>query len=150
MRQQRARASFRSPALLVACLAVVVLSGCAFKPGYVQGEKADVPNRWKVETIEPAGLSSDQRALLEERGPPTYVRFFREVHTREPIYAWIYVGRDDAAESVWFAAGKRVEQVAVDNDPSAFRPSTRRRVRTLLLAGTGVAIVPTVILLANR
>lgn len=150
MRQQRVRGNLRGWAIIVGCFAALALSGCAFKPGYVRGEKTDVPNRWKVEKIEPAGLSSDQRALLEQRGPPTYVRFFREVHTREPVYAWIYVGQDEAAEPVWFAAGKRIENVAVDSDPSVFRPSTRRHVRTALLVGTGVAIVPTVIFLANR
>jgi hypothetical protein len=66
------------------------------------------------------------------------------------VYAWIYVGQDEAVEAVWFTGGKRVEAVAVDSDPSAFRPSTRRSVRTTLLVGTGIAIVPTVILLANR
>lgn len=132
------------------CLALLGISGCAFKPGYVRGEKTDVPYRWKVDRLEPGGLSNDQRATLEQRGSPTYVRFFREVHTREPVYAWIYVGQDEAVEAVWFTAGKRVEAVAVDSDPSAFRPSTRRYVRTALLVGTGIAIVPTVILLANR
>lgn len=150
MRQQRTRANVRSSAMIIGCLAALALSGCVLKPGYLRGERTDVPNRWKVDKIEPAGLSSDQRAILEQRGPPTYVRFFREVQTREPVYAWIYVGRDDAAETVWFAAGKRVDNMAVDSDPSAFRPSTRRRARTALLVGTGAAILPTVILLANR
>ena len=132
------------------CLALLGISGCAFKPGYVRGEKTDVPNRWKVDRLEPGGLSDDQRATLEQRGSPAYVRFFREAYTRAPVYAWIYGGQDEPVETVWFTGGKRIEAVAVDSDPSAFRPSTRRYARTALLVGTGAAIVPTVILLANR
>ena len=135
---------------ILGLLAMLLLSGCAFKPGYLQGAKTDVPYRWKVTHIDPARVSDDQRAILEQRGVPSYVRFFREVQTRKPIYAWIYLPPDRAVDLVWFAAGKRVEEVAVDSDPSAFRSSTRRRARIALLVGTGAAIVPTVVLLANR
>jgi hypothetical protein len=43
-----------------------------------------------------------------------------------------------------------VEDVAVDSDPSAFSSTTRRRTRIALLVGTGAAILPAVVLLANR
>lgn len=132
------------------CLALLAVSGCSLKPGYVRGAKSEVPHRWKVEKIEPAGLSNDQRAILDRRGPPAYVRFFREADTREPVHEWIYIGQDEGVESVWFTAGRRVEAVAVDSDTSAFRPSTRRYARTALLVGTGAAIVPIIFLLADR
>ena len=130
--------------------AVLAISGCTFKPGYLQGERTDVSHRWKVEKLEAKGLSDDERATLEQRGPPTFVRFFREVQTREPVYEWIYSTRDDSVDLVWFVAGKRVEEIAVDNNPSAFRSTTRRRARTALLVSAGAAIVPTVVLLTNR
>ena len=63
-------------------IAVIMLSmvvGCTYKPGYIQGKRTDVPNRWQVEKVELARLSDDQRAVLDRRGPPMYVRFFREV-----------------------------------------------------------------------
>ena len=131
-------------------MALLALAGCAGKPAYLQGEKTDVPYRWKVDKIEPARLSADQRALLEQRGPPLYVRFFREVETRHPVYAWVYVTEAEAVDLVWFVGGTRVDDTAVDRDTSAYSSTTRRRARFALLAGTGAAVVPTVILLANR
>jgi hypothetical protein len=133
--------------LVVMGLAAVA---CTYKPAYLQGQRTEVPYRWQVEKIEPARLSAEQRATLESLGPPTYVRFFREVDTRKPVYAWVYAGEGDIVELVWFVDGRRVESVAVDNDPSAFSSTTRRRTRIALLVGTGVAIVPAVVLLANR
>jgi hypothetical protein len=137
--------------ILTAILGVVVMlaaAGCAYKPAYIQGEKTEVGNRWKVEKVEPARLSEDQRDTFERRGPPAYVRFFREVETRKPVYAWIYEG--EAVDLVWFVDGKRVDAIAVDSDPSSFSSTTRRRARYALLIGTGVVIVPAVVLLANR
>jgi hypothetical protein len=137
--------------ILPAILGVAIMlaaAGCAYKPAYIQGEKTEVGNRWKVEKIEPARLSEDQRDTFERRGPPAYVRFFREVETRKPVYAWIYEG--EAVDLVWFVDGKRVDAIAVDSDPSSFSSTTRRRARYALLIGTGVVIVPAVVLLANR
>jgi hypothetical protein len=135
---------------IVAALMVLALAGCSYKPGYLKGVSTEVPQRWKVETVAPARLSTDQRTTLEDRGPPTYVRFFREVETRHPVYAWIYTDTGEAVEVVWFVDGKRVENIAVDSDPSAFSSTTRRRARYAILGGTGAVILPTVLLLANR
>jgi hypothetical protein len=144
----------RFPAhILQALLGVVIMLvavGCTYKPGYLRGKRTDVPSRWTVEKIEPARLSEDQRDILERRGPPTYVRFFRQVETRKPVYAWIYTAEGDAVDLVWFVEGKAVDATAVDSDTSAFSSTTRRRVRYALLIGTGAAIVPAVVLLANR
>ena len=134
---------------IVAALLVLVLGGCLYKPSYLTGVSTEVPQRWKVEGIAPGRLSADQRTTLEERGPPMYVRFFREVETRKPVYAWIYAETEQPVDVVWFVDGKRVENIAVDSDPSAFSSTTRRRTRIALLVGTGAAILPVVLLLAN-
>jgi hypothetical protein len=134
---------------IIAALMVLALAGCSYKPGYLKGVSTEVPQRWKVENMAPARLSADQRTTLEEHGPPTYVRFFREVETRRPVYAWIYTDAGEAVEVVWFVDGKRVENIAVDSDPSAFSSTTRRRARYAILGGTGAAILPTVLLLAK-
>jgi hypothetical protein len=134
---------------IVTALLVLILGGCFYKPGYLTGVSTEVPQRWKVEKIAPGRLSADQRTTLEDRGPPTYVRFFRQVETRKPVYAWIYAGTDEAVEVVWFVDGTQVENIAVDSDPSAFSSTTRRRTRIALLVGTGAAILPVVLLLAN-
>jgi hypothetical protein len=133
----------------VAVVMVLAVVGCTYKPGYLQGKSTDVPNRWTVEKVVPTRLSADQRSVFERRGPPMYVRFFREVETRNRVYAWIYAGEGEAVDIVWFVDGKRVESIAVDSDASAFSSTTRRRTRIALLVGTGAAILPVVLLLAN-
>src|SRR5262245_25706738 len=134
---------------IVAALIVVAAVGCTYKPGYLRGESTDVPYRWRVEEIRPGRLSEDQGDILDRRGPPTYVRFFREADTRKAVYAWIYAATGEAVDVVWFIDGKRVEEIAVDSDPSAFTSTTRRRTRIALLVGTGAAMLPAVVLLAN-
>jgi hypothetical protein len=135
---------------IVAAVMVLVAAGCTHKPAYLQGQKTDVPNRWAVEEVEPARLSADQGTTLERRGPPTYIRFFREVETRRPVYAWVYTDEGEMIDIVWFVDGKHVEDIAVDSDPSAFSSTTRRRARIAALVGTGVVVIPAVVLLANR
>jgi hypothetical protein len=135
---------------IAAVMTVLAAVGCTYKPGYLQGKSTDVPQRWRVEKVEPARLSEDQRTTLEDHGPPAYVRFFREVETRKPVYAWIYADAGGPVAVVWFIDGRRVENIAVDADPSAFSSTTRRRTRIGLLIGTGAAILPAVVLLSNR
>ena len=144
----RVQHSANAPVALLG-LIIVLMAGCVSKPAYVRGTRTDIPNRWKVEQIEPARLSEDQRETLEQQGPPDFVRFFRQVETRKPVYAWIYVNEAEAVDPVWFIEGNRVQDIAVDSDPSAFSSTTRRRARTALLVGTGAAVVPTIVLLAK-
>jgi hypothetical protein len=135
---------------VVALMIGLAAVGCTHRPAYLKGETTDVPNRWKVEKVDPGRLSADQQETLERRGPPTYVRFFREVESRKPVYAWIYTDDGEAVELVWFVDGTRAEEIAVDSDPSAFTSTTRRRTRIALLVGTGVAVLPTILLFANN
>jgi hypothetical protein len=129
---------------------IVLMAGCVSKPAYLRGEKTDIPNRWTVEKIEPTRLSEDQRDTLERQGPPDFVRVFREVETRKPVYAWVYMSEAEVVDLVWFIEGQRVTDIAVDSDPSAYSSTTRRRARTALLVGTGIAIVPAIVLLVNQ
>jgi hypothetical protein len=150
MRTRDCRFPCTIPRTILAVAVILVAVSCASKPAYMRGESTDVPNRWRVEAIEAGRLTEDQRDVLERRGPPTYVRFFREVETREPVYAWIYADETDAVDLVWFVDGKVVDAIAVDSDTSAFNSTTRRRVRYALLIGTGVAVIPAVVLLVNQ
>jgi hypothetical protein len=140
------------PHLLGAFFGVIILmiGGCVAKPAYLQGEKTDISNRWKVEKIEPTRLSEDQRETLQRQGPPAFVRFFREVETRKPVYAWIYATEAEIVDLVWFVDGKRVDEIAVDSDPSAYSSTTRRRARTAVLVATGAAVLPAIVILANQ
>ena len=139
----------RTLPIIFSLAVVLATTGCAYKPSYVRGDGTEVPYRWKVEEIEPARLSDDQREVFERRGPPAYVRFYREVETRKPVYAWIYTGEADAVDLVWFIDGKVMDAIAVDSDISAYSSTTRRRVRYALLIATGAAVLPAVVLLAN-
>jgi hypothetical protein len=146
---RRERCIPRGVLKVVAVMIGLAAVGCSYKPAYLKGETTDLPNRWKVEKIEPGRLSGDQQDTLERRGPPAYVRFFREVDSRKPVYAWIYTDDGETVDLVWFIDGARAEEVAVDRDPSAFTSTTRRRTRIALLIGTGVALVPAIVLFAN-
>jgi hypothetical protein len=147
----RDRCSLRIlPRAILGVVVTLVAVSCASKPAYMRGESTDVPHRWKVEKIEAERLTEDQRGVYERRGPPTYVRFFREVETREPVYAWIYADETEAVDVVWFVDGKAVDAIAVDSDTSAYSSTTRRRARYALLIGTGVAIIPAIVLLVNQ
>jgi hypothetical protein len=150
MRTRDCRFPCAIPRTILAVAVILVAVSCASKPAYMRGESTDVPNRWRVEAIEAGRLTEDQRDVLERRGPPTYVRFFREVETREPVYAWIYADETDAVDLVWFVDGKVVDVIAVDSDTSAYSSTTRRRARYALLIGTGVAIIPAIVLLVNQ
>jgi hypothetical protein len=150
MRTRDCRFPCTIPRTILAVAVILVAVSCASKPAYMRGESTDVPNRWRVEAIEAGRLTEDQRDVLERRGPPTYVRFFREVETREPVYAWIYADETDAVDLVWFVDGKVVDAIAVDSDTSAYSSTTRRRARYALLIGTGVAIIPAIVLLVNQ
>jgi hypothetical protein len=149
----RTRDCYTPRALLRAILGVVVVLAavsCASKPAYMRGESTDVPNRWRVEEIEPGRLTEAQRDVYERRGPPTYIRFYREVETREPVYAWIYADDTETVDLVWFVDGKEVDAIAVDSNTSAYSSTTRRRVRYAVLIGTGVAVIPAIVLLVNQ
>jgi hypothetical protein len=135
---------------MFAVVMMLAAAGCSYKPAYLQGTKTEVPNRWTVDKVEPARLSEDQRTTLEGRGPPTFIRFFREVETRRPVHAWLYADDRETIDIAWFVDGNRMEDIAVDSDPSAFSSTTRRRARFAVLIGTGVVIVPAVVLLANK
>jgi hypothetical protein len=138
------------PRAILGVVVILVAVSCASKPAYMRGESTDVPYRWKVEEIEAERLTEDQRDVYERRGPPTYIRFFREVETRKPVYAWIYADETEAVDVVWFVDGNAVDAIAVDSDTSAYSSTTRRRARYALLIGTGVAIVPAIVLLVNQ
>jgi hypothetical protein len=150
MRTRDCRAPYALLRAISGVVVILVAVGCASKPAYMRGESTDVPNRWKVEEIEAGRLTEDQGDVFERRGPPTYIRFFREVETRKPVYAWIYADETEAVDVVWFVEGKVVDAIAVDSDTSAYSSTTRRRARYALLIGTSVAIIPAIVLLVNQ
>jgi hypothetical protein len=97
---------------------------CGYKPSYLQkGKTAEVSERWRVEKINPARLSADEKSVLETFGTPDYIRFFRKRSLeREKVYAWIYV---EPARFVTFIDGKKTDYAVLDEDLSSLNDHQR-------------------------
>lgn len=91
---------------------------CGYKPSYLQkGKTAEVSERWRVEKINSARLSADEKSILETFGTPDYIRFYRHRSLeREKVYAWIYV---EPARFVTFIDGKKTDYAVLDDDLSS-------------------------------
>ena len=134
---------------IVAASMVLAVVGCSYKPGYLKGVSTEVPQRWKVEKMAPARLSPDQRTTLEDRGPPTYVRFYREVELAirsmpgsTPIQGRLSMWFGSSTANVW----KTSPLIAIPQPsvrPPAAAPARHPR-------GHGRGHPPTVLLVANR
>jgi len=97
---------------------------CGHQPSYLQqGKTAEVSERWRVEKIDPARLSTDEKSVLETFGTPDYVRFFRKRSLeREKVYAWIYA---EPARFVTFIEGKKTDYAVLDEDLSSLNDNQR-------------------------
>jgi hypothetical protein len=97
---------------------------CMYKPAYLQqGKKAQVAERWKVEKINPALLSPDEKAVYETMGSPQFVRFYRKLSLdRERVYAWVYT---EPVRFVTFIDGKKVDYAVLDDDLSPWNEHER-------------------------
>ena len=110
---------------------------CSYKPAYLQkGGKAQVPDRWRVEKINPSLLSPDEKSVYETMGSPQVIRFYRRLsQDREKVYAWVYT---DPVRLVTFLDGKKISYVVLDDDLSPLNEYQRK---TLFWAGIATASV---------
>ena len=93
--------------------------------------------RWTGGTFKEK-LSPDEAAAYQELGTPDIIRFFRELHTRQHVYEWLYEDKD---EVLWFVDGTRVEYVAVDPNISGLTKETRETVQRKVVTGGLLATV---------
>ncbi len=125
----------RNKSFIAAFLATSLLlpaAGGGYKPGYLRGKEAEVPNRWPAEKINPARLSPDETAVFQKLGPPKYVRFFRELSDeRGRIYEWVYL---EPVRLVTFKQGRQIEYREVDESTWPFNEK-----QTQALKWTGIA-----------
>jgi hypothetical protein len=91
-----------------------------------------IPNRWTGGTMAAHKLSADETAVYEELGTPEAIRFFRTNETRQRVYEWVYLERD---QIVWFVERQRVDYVTVDTNISGFSKETRETVEKKAFAG---------------
>jgi hypothetical protein len=110
---------------------------CGYKPSYLQkGKTTEVSERWRVEKINPARLSVDEKSVLETLGTPDYIRFYRKRSLeREKVYAWIYV---EPVRFVTFIDGKKVDYAVLDDDLSSLNEHQKSM---LFWGGVAVATV---------
>jgi len=120
----------------VTALAVLLsmLVGCTLQAPYMRGWDLTehISNRWAGGTFDEKKLSSDEAAVYKELGMPEVVRFFRTVETRQRVYEWIYLKRE---QLVWFVEGTRVDYVAVDADSSGLTKETRETLQDKATTG---------------
>ena len=113
---------------------------CSYRPAYLQeGKTTEVSERWKVQKINPALLSPDEKSALEKSGRPDYIRFYRRMsQQREKVYAWIYV---DPPRLVTFIDGKKIDYAVLDDDLTSLNEQQRNmRFWGGVAAGTAAAI----------
>jgi hypothetical protein len=120
----------------VCALGVVLslLAGCGTQATYMRGWEVvpNIPNRWTGGTIKAHKLSTDEAAVYDALGAPGAIRFFRTTETRQPVYEWIYLERE---EIVWFVERQRVEYVTVDTNTSGFTKEARETLEKKAVAG---------------
>ena len=114
--------------------------GCTAQASYMRGwsQAASQGHRWTGGTLKPNKLSADEAAVYQELGDPDTIRYFRALHTRQPVYEWLYNDQDDV---IWFVEGKRVEYVAVDTNPSGLPKETRETIQQKAVTGGILGIV---------
>lgn len=122
--------------IALACL----FMGCTAQASYMRGwsQEATQGHRWTGGTLKPDKLSEDEATAYQKLGAPGTIRYFRALHTRQPVYEWLY---DDQDEIIWFVEGKRVEYVAVDTNPSGLRKETRETIRQKAVTGGVLGVV---------
>ena len=127
----------RQSNVTVLTVVLSLLVGCTLQAPYMHGcDLSDsINNRWTGGTFDEKKLSSDAAAVYKELGTPEAVRFFRTMETRQRVYAWVYLAREQV---VWFVEGTRVDYVTVDADTSEFTKDTRQTFHDKLIAGGAV------------
>ena len=116
--------------IILICLCM----GCTAQASYMRGwsQAAGYTHRWTGGTLKPDKLSADEAGVYQELGDPHTIRYFRAMHTRQPVYEWLY---DDQDDIIWFIEGKRVEYVAVDTNPSGLSKETRETIHQKAVTG---------------
>jgi len=131
-------------AFLIYFLVITLLAPlfACYKPAYLQkSQKTEVAERWRVKDIDPTRLSAEEKIVFAAMGPPTFIRFFRKLSPeREGVYEWVYT---DPVRLVYFADGKQLEYVVMDEDLSRLNYQERKArlyvtITTAVVAGLGL------------
>jgi hypothetical protein len=113
---------------------LLLVAGCAPQAAYMRKWQAaeSISNRWAGGTIRADRLSGDEAAAFEELGAPDVFRFYRQVPTRERVYAWVY---EQSNRVLWFVDGQRVNYVEVDSNTSPLSQAAQQTLKQKAFAG---------------
>lgn len=128
-RQKRGRVVYG-----LAMIMILLVVGCTPQASYMRKWKpADrIANRWERGTIRADRLSEGEAVVYEELGTPDVIRLYRQVPTRERVYAWIY---EEPNRVVWFVDGERMDYVEVDKNTLPLSQESRQALRQKAFAG---------------
>lgn len=122
----------------VAILGIVctMFIGCSNKAAYMRGWQPSegITNRWHEGTFRADKLSTDEAAVVDALGIPGAIRFFRQVETRQRVYAWLYE-EEQEGPIIWFVEGKRVDYVTVDTNTSLWPRAERETLKRKAITG---------------
>ncbi len=118
----------------IAMIILLLVAGCTPQATYMrkwrQAER--ISNRWAGGTIRANRLSEDEAVAFEEFGTPDVIRLYRQVPTRERVYAWIY---EEANQVVWFVDGQRMDYVEVDSNTLPLSRESRETLKQKAFVG---------------
>ncbi|WP_143301611.1 hypothetical protein [Candidatus Entotheonella palauensis] len=118
----------------LAMVALLLIAGCTPQASYMRKwQPTDrIANRWAGGIIRADRLSDDEAVVYEELGTPDTIRLYRQVPTRERVYAWIY---EESNQVIWFVEGQRVAYVEVDKNTLPLSRASRQTLRQKAVAG---------------
>ncbi|ETX07914.1 MAG: hypothetical protein ETSY2_08450 [Candidatus Entotheonella gemina] len=113
---------------------LLLVAGCTPQASYMRKwQPAErIANRWSGGTVRTDRLSEDEAAVFEELGTPDVIRLYRQVPTRERVYAWIY---EESNRVIWFVEGQRADYVEVDKNTLPLSRASRQTLRQKAFAG---------------
>lgn len=118
----------------ISLVGLLLCVGCGPQAPYMRrwSSTSGLENRWSGGTLVAAKLSEDEAAVFQNLGTPDIIRFFRENLTRQRVYEWVYLNKE---QNIWFVDGKRVEYVTVDPVPSALTKGERETLQQKFTEG---------------
>ena len=108
--------------------------GCSMQAPYMRGW-TQVPGyntRWTGGRFKVSKLSGPEAAVYGELQKPNVIRFFRTLHTRQPVYEWIY---EEQEQVVWFVDGQWVDYVTLDTNLSSLTKEKREVIQQKATTG---------------
>ena len=110
----KSRHFLRNCFLLFVTVNALNLPGCSDSVKYIKKGVFIKPYIWEKVEINTEKISSDQKKIFTENGPPTYILVYSEANSEEkkgsPVHEWVY---EKEEKFFWFVDGSLVDYIAV-------------------------------------